>query len=61
MKLSGRGLATTIIIALAAGQLCVIGLRNFLDFIWCKCRLRRKTKKRKGYSQTKKKEFKLWK
>ena len=27
MKLSGRGLATTIIIALAAGQLCVIGLR----------------------------------
>lgn len=34
MKLSGRGLATTIIIALAAGQLCVIGLRNFLDFIF---------------------------
>ena len=32
MKLSGRGLATTIIIALAAGQLC--GLRNFLDFIF---------------------------
>ena len=34
MMLSGRGLATTIIIALAAGQLCVIGLRNFLDFIF---------------------------
>ena len=34
MKLSGRGLATTIIIALAAGQLCVIRLRNFLDFIF---------------------------
>lgn len=34
MKLSGRGLATTIIIALDAGQLCVIGLRNFLDFIF---------------------------
>lgn len=34
MKLSGRGLATTIIITLVMGQLCVIGLRNFLDFIF---------------------------
>ena len=32
-----------------------------ISWIWCKCRLRRKTKKRKGYSQTKKKEFRLWK
>ena len=32
-----------------------------ISWIWHKFRLRRKTKKRKGYSQTKKKEFRLWK
>ena len=34
MKLSGRGLATTIVITLLVGQLCAIGVRNFLDFIF---------------------------
>lgn len=34
MKLSTRGLATTIVIALVAAQLCAIGARSFIDFIF---------------------------
>lgn len=34
MKLSGRGLATTIVLTLVAGQVVVIALRTFIDFIF---------------------------
>lgn len=34
MKLSNRGLATTIIITLLASQLCAIGVRSLVDMFF---------------------------